>query len=134
MSKNDTETNEEGFVERRQDTVERRVEVDRRKNIDDTYEGLSGRGSVVDRRLGMDRRRGPGIRRSPERKAAEEGEMNDEQFEFLLTIDRYKRENKKPFPTWTEVLDVIKAMGYRKVADPQSINSFKEQPDLQPVG
>ena len=68
------------------------------------------------------------------RKAAEEGEINDEQFDFLLTIDRYKRENKKPFPTWTEVLDVIKAMGYRKVADPQSIHSFKEETELQPTG
>jgi hypothetical protein len=57
--------------------------------------------------------------------------MNDEQFEFLLTIDSYKRENKKPFPTWTEVLDVIKAMGYRKVAEPQSIHSFTEDPELQ---
>lgn len=133
MSKNDTETNEDSFAERRKDTVERRVEVDRRSKIDDSYEGLARRQSVVDRRVGMDRRRGPGIRRSPERKAAEEGEMTDEQFDFLLTIDRYKRENKKPFPTWTEVLDVIKAMGYRKVADPQSIDSFKEEPEMQPV-
>jgi hypothetical protein len=133
MSKNDTEINEECFAERRKDTVEKRVEVDRRSKIDDSYEGLGRRQSVVDRRVGMDRRRGPGIRRSPERKAAEEGEMTDEQFDFLLTIDCYKRENKKPFPTWTEVLDVIKAMGYRKVADPQSIDSFKEEPDLQPV-
>ena len=86
MSKNDTETNEECFVERRKDTVERRVDVDRRTNIDDSYEGLGRRESVVERRVGMDRRRGPGIRRSPERKAAEEGEMTDEQFDFLLTI------------------------------------------------
>ena len=133
MSKNDTETNEDSFIEHREDTVERRVKVDRRTNIDDSYEGLARRQSVVDRRVGMDRRRGPGIRRSPERKAAEEGEMTDEQFDFLLTIDRYKRENKKPVPTWTEVLDVIKAMGYRKVAEPQSIDTFKEETELQPV-
>lgn len=92
------------------------------------------REEVVDRRLGLDRRRGPGVRRSPERKSAEEGEMNDEQFDFLMTIDRYKRENKKPFPTWTEVLEVIKAMGYRKVAEPQSINAFREEKQPQPVG
>jgi len=134
MSKNDTETNEDDFAERRKDTVERRVGVERRTNIDDSYEGLDRRQSVVERRVGMDRRRGPGIRRSPERKAAEEGEMTDEQFDFLLTIDRYKRDNKKPFPTWTEVLDIIKAMGYRKVAEPQSIDSFKEESQLQPTG
>lgn len=105
------------------------------KDKDESKEGfVERRKEVVERRLGMDRRRGPGIRRSPERKSAEEGEMNDEQFEFLLTIDQYKRDNKKPFPTWTEVLDVIKAMGYRKVAKAQSIHSFKEEPELEPVG
>lgn len=91
------------------------------------------RKSVVDRRLGLDRRRGPGVRRTPDRKAAEEGEMTDEQFEFMMTIDRYKRENKRPFPTWTEVLEIIKAMGYRKVAQPQSIRTQVEQAVCEPV-
>ena len=91
------------------------------------------RKTVVERRIGLDRRRGPGVRRSPERKAAEEGEMNDEQFEFMMTIDRYKRENKRPFPTWTEVLEVIKAMGYRKVAEPRSLKESKKEKVAQPV-
>ncbi len=47
--------------------------------------------------------------------------MSDEQFEFLMAIDEYKRKNTRPFPTWTEVLEVIKALGYRKVAEPQSL-------------
>lgn len=76
---------------------------------------------VVERRSGLDRRRGPGRRRSDERRAAEEGEMTDEQFEFLMAINEYKRVNKRPFPTWTEVLDVMKALGYRKVAEPREI-------------
>ncbi|MFH1614014.1 MAG: hypothetical protein ABIG61_02875 [Planctomycetota bacterium] len=87
------------------------------------------RKSVVDRRLGLNRHRGPGRRRSQERKAAEEGQMNDEQFEFLMAIDRYKSENHVPFPTWTEVLEVIKALGYRRVAEPQSLEAFKKQLD-----
>jgi len=89
------------------------------------------RKSVVDRRLGLNRNRGPGRRRSDERKAAEEGEMSDEQFEFLMAIDEYKRKNARPFPTWTEVLEVITALGYRKVAEPQSLESFKKS-DKQP--
>ena len=85
--------------------------------------------NIVERRLGLDRRRGPGIRRDDERKSAEEGEMTDEQFEFLMAIDQYKRQNNRPFPTWTEVLDVIKAVGYRKVAEPQDIKASKgEEP------
>jgi hypothetical protein len=99
---------EDSFVERRKDVVERRL-------------GL-------DRRLDLDRRRGPGRRRSDERKAAEEGQMTDEQFEFLMAIDGYKKANQRPFPTWTEVLEVIKALGYRKVAEPQSLKSFKKEP------
>jgi len=85
------------------------------------------RQSVVDRRLGLDRRRGPGRRRTDERKSAEEGQMSDEQFEFLMAIDEYKKRNARPFPTWTEVLEVIKALGYRKVAEPQSLKQFKKE-------
>ncbi len=89
--------------------------------------GDDRRGSVVDRRLGLDRRRGPGKRLTDDRKSAEEGQMSDEQFDFLMAIDEYKRKNTRPFPTWTEVLDVIKALGYRKVAEPQSLERTKKE-------
>ena len=89
--------------------------------------GDDQRKSVVDRRFGLDRRRGPGRRRTDERKSAEEGQMSDEQFEFLMAIDEYKKKNTRPFPTWTEVLEVIKALGYRKVAEPQSLEQFKKE-------
>ena len=85
------------------------------------------RRNVVDRRLGLDRRRGPGKRLADDRKSAEEGQMSDEQFDFLMAIDEYKRQNSRPFPTWTEVLDVIKALGYRKVAEPQSLEQTKKE-------
>jgi len=84
------------------------------------------RSSVVDRRIGLDRRRGPGRRLTDERKSAEEGQMSEEQFTFLMAIDEYKRKNSRPFPTWTEVLEVIKALGYRKVAEPQSFEQLKK--------
>jgi hypothetical protein len=35
-----------------------------------------------------------------------------------MAINEYKKANARPFPTWTEVLEVIKALGYRKVAEP----------------
>jgi hypothetical protein len=93
----------------------------------DRRSGEDRRQSVVDRRLGLDRQRGPGRRRSDERKSAEEGQMSDEQFEFLMAIDEYKRQNTRPFPTWTEVLEVIKALGYRKVTEPQPLKRFKKE-------
>lgn len=94
--------------------------VERRKNKD-------RRQSVVDRRLGLNRQRGPGKRRTEDRKAAEEGQMSDEQFEFLMAIDEYKKQNTRPFPTWTEVLEVIKALGYRKVAQPQPLEPAQQK-------
>ena len=75
----------------------------------------------VDRRGGLDRRRGPGRRRSDDRRSAEEGEMTDEQFEFIMAINEYKKVNKRPFPSWTEVLDILRALGYRRVAEPEDI-------------
>lgn len=42
--------------------------------------------------------------------------MNEEQLEFIKAVDEYKRVNNRPFPTWTEVLDVVLYLGYRKVA------------------
>ncbi len=105
---------------------------DNEKKQDNRF--IERRKSVTERRLGFDRRRGPGHRLSPERKAAEEGEMTDEQFEFLMAIDQYKKANQRPFPSWTEVLEVVLALGYRKVAEPQSLKSFKKEPDPVPVG
>jgi hypothetical protein len=91
------------------------------EKIEERRGGEDRRQSVVDRRLGLDRHRGPGRRRSDDRRSAEEGQMSDEQFEFLMAIDEYKKQNSRPFPTWTEVLEVIKALGYRKVAEPGAL-------------
>ena len=100
-----------------------------KEHIPERRKGQDRRGSVVDRRLGLDRRRGPGRRLTDERKAAEQGQMSDEQFEFLLAIEEYKQKNATRFPTWTEVFEVIKALGYRKVAEPQSLKPFVKDPE-----
>jgi len=60
--------------------------------------------------------RGQGVRRPDWLKNAENGEMDADQYEFLMAMDRFKRENNKPFPTWSEVLFVVKSLGYRKAA------------------
>lgn len=63
---------------------------------------------------GLERRRGPGRRLSDFVKSAEEGEMNPEQFLFLMAIEEFKRANHKPYPSWTDVLEVVRLLGYRK--------------------
>ncbi len=63
---------------------------------------------------GLERRRGPGRRLSDFARAAEEGELTAEQFQFVAAIDAYKRANGKTYPQWTEVLEVVRLLGYRK--------------------
>ena len=104
-----------------------------KEHIPERRKSQDRRGNVVDRRLGLDRRRGPGRRLTDERKAAEQGQMSDEQFEFILAIEEYKQQNATRFPTWTEVFEVIKALGYRKVAEPQSLKSFCKDPEPDKV-
>ena len=50
-----------------------------------------------------------------------ERDYSDEEVEFMKAMDEYKREFGRPFPTWSEVLEVLKAMGYRKVAERTAI-------------
>ncbi len=135
------EANASNSCERRMGEDRRANLSDRRKcdlggnpydpNFTDRRTGKDRRTSVVDRRLGLDRQRGPGRRRSDERRSAEEGQMSDEQFEFLMAIDEYKRANSRPFPTWTEVLEIIRALGYRRVAEPQALASHRSGSDAE---
>ena len=46
-----------------------------------------------------------------------ERDYNDEETDFMKAMDRYKRENRRPFPTWSEVLEVMRSLGYRRVAE-----------------
>ena len=104
--------------DRRKSVVDRRTGVERRQQTrtQANYTGPERRSGAERRDVsGLERRRGPGRRRSDDRKAAEEGEMTAEQFEFCMAIETYKKANKKMFPTWTEVLEVVRHLGYRKV-------------------
>ncbi|MGF1633840.1 MAG: hypothetical protein ACFCVE_08330 [Phycisphaerae bacterium] len=105
MSKADQQRPDETQPNPNSNVVDRRLGLDRRSQA----------GAHADYK-GLERRRGPGIRREEDRRSAEEGEMTDEQFEFLQAIESYKRLNKRLFPTWTEVLEVVTELGYRKVA------------------
>jgi len=119
---------------------ERRQRSDRRASVLDRRGGLDRR-RIEERRRGGRReeddmhelyvRRGPGIRRSEDRRAAEEGEMTDEQWEFLQAIQRFKQVNSKPFPTWTEVLQVVKLLGYRKV-EPSAYDAEEDAGKAEP--
>ena len=67
-------------------------------------------------RKGTDGRRGAGKRREESRRQAQEGEMTGDVLEFVMAMDHYKRANNRPFPTWSEVFEVFRSLGYRKAA------------------
>jgi hypothetical protein len=98
---NRREADREPTPERRSNVVDQRLFPERRKN---------DAGSPT----GLERRRGAGRRLSDFSKAAEEGEMTTEQYLFLMAIDAFKKANGKTYPSWTDVLEVIRLLGYRK--------------------
>lgn len=104
--------------DRRETVIDRRTGLERRTNkaAASAHKGPERRKGEERRgATGLERRRGPGRRRSDDRRGAEEGEMSTEQFEFIMAIETYKKVNKRIYPTWTEVLEVMRQLGYRKV-------------------
>lgn len=49
-----------------------------------------------------------------------ERDYSGDEIDFMRAMDDYKRRSGRQFPTWSEVLEVIKDMGYRKVAEPMT--------------
>lgn len=47
-----------------------------------------------------------------------ERDYSGDEVEFMRAIDDYKRRSGRQFPTWSEVLEVLRDLGYRKVAEP----------------
>ena len=44
-----------------------------------------------------------------------ERDYSDAEREFLRAIEEYKRSSGRLFPTWSEVLEVIRSLGYAKI-------------------
>jgi hypothetical protein len=42
--------------------------------------------------------------------------LTPEQVAFAVAVERYMRLKRRPFPAWHEVLAVLTALGYQKVA------------------
>lgn len=104
---------------RRQSVVDRRTSPNRRAPLVGT--------------TGLERRRGPGRRLSDFTRSAEEGEMTTEQFLFLMAIDGFKKANGKAYPSWTDVLEVVRLLGYRKTMPSElklsRAEDWREAPD-----
>lgn len=75
---------------------------------------------AVERRGGSDRRF-EGERRRQIDPTTCERDYSDDEIVFMKAMDDYKRANRRPFPTWSEVLEVLFALGYRKVEAPTAM-------------
>jgi len=62
-----------------------------------------------------------------------ERDYSDDESEFMKAMDRYKRENRRPFPTWSEVLEVMRSLGYRRVAEATALPGGKRESGVTPV-
>ena len=43
-----------------------------------------------------------------------ERDYSGEEIEFMRAMDNYKRKSGRMFPTWSEVLEVVRSLGYNK--------------------
>ncbi len=106
MTSEETELSELAVTDRR--GKDRRAHADRRKKeVPVALERRSG----DDRRAGQDRRV---ERRRQVDPTTCEKDYSDEEITFMKAMDLYKRANRRPFPTWSEVLEVLRSLGYRK--------------------
>ncbi len=84
---------------------------------------------AVERRSGKDRRQ-QGERRRQVDPTTCEKDYSDEEIVFMKAMDQYKRANRRPFPTWSEVLEVLRSLGYRKTAEPTALPGLPVPPSL----
>jgi hypothetical protein len=113
--------------------VDRRAMVDRRHSNDRRKKTIP---VAFERRSGVDRRHVE-RRRQVDPTTCERDYTNDE-IEFMRAMDNYKRLSGRQFPTWSEVLEVLHSMGYRRVAElmplpgqPGSITRRQQQEEQQ---
>ena len=88
---------------------------------------------AIERRSGKDRRQ-QGERRRQIDPTTCERDYSDEEIDFMKAMDQYKRDNRRPFPTWSEVLEVLRALGYRKVAEATALPGYAASAEVPPKG
>src|SRR3954451_15128046 len=86
---------------------------------------------AVERRSGKDRRlekEKEGERRRQVDPTTCEKDYNEDEIAFMQAMDLYKRRNRRPFPTWSEVLEVLLSLGYRETEAATALPGIPVQP------
>jgi hypothetical protein len=50
-----------------------------------------------------------------------ERDYSEDEIAFMQAMDEYKRKNGRMFPTCSEILEVVRSIGYAKVNDPRPV-------------
>ena len=50
----------------------------------------------------------------PARSAPPLAQVDQDVLEFIAAIDQFKKTNSRPFPSWSEVLLIVRELGYRR--------------------
>jgi len=50
----------------------------------------------------------------PERSAPKMAEVDADVLEFIAAIDAFKQQHGRPFPSWSEVLLIVRQLGYKR--------------------
>ncbi|MDP6443616.1 MAG: hypothetical protein QF805_07460 [Pirellulaceae bacterium] len=106
-------------------TMNRRNEEDRRDAEDRRQQDVA----VADDRRQGDRRKVQ-RRRQIDPTTCERDYTQDE-IEFMHALDEYKRASGRMFPTCSEILEVIRGLGYAKINDPTASVSISA-PEFTP--
>lgn len=103
--------------------MDRRAKKQRRGDSDRRTESVP---VAVERRVLQ--RREKVIRRRQIDPTTCERDYSTEEVEFMHALEVYKRTSGRMFPTCSEVLEVLRSLGYAKTAAPQDINLTETQP------
>jgi hypothetical protein len=93
-------------------TTNRREAGDRRKNQEERRAAAIAVAS--ERRVPAERREKVNRRRQIDPTTCER-DYTDEEVEFMHALDQYKRTSGRMFPTCSEILEVIRDLGYEKL-------------------
>jgi len=111
-------------------TVDRRKSKERRNSSDDRRKKAEP--VPVERR--QVERREKVVRRRQIDPTTCERDYSDEEVEFMNALDQYKRKSGRMFPTCSEILEVIRGIGYVKL-DPLTgvASTTMAQPSASPM-
>jgi len=88
--------------------------------VDEVDPGLNQSSAWTNRRATEQATRAANARQKSGRRrfvdpTTSEREYTEAEMEFMLAMSKYKQSSGRMFPTWSEVLEVLRSLGYEKI-------------------